>query len=128
MFESLLILCPASPLLAFLACWWIRGNRYFFAKWRFLAVYYGLIGFGVLAATLNFVIMASPVNALVVGFSTCGAFFAVMSGPMVALLLLVSEYPSRYPPGHCQTCGYNLTGNVSGICPECGTRISKGIP
>jgi hypothetical protein len=26
----------------------------------------------------------------------------------------------RYPPGHCQTCGYNLIGNVSGRCPECG--------
>jgi len=24
------------------------------------------------------------------------------------------------PPGHCQKCGYNLTGNVSGICSECG--------
>ncbi len=24
------------------------------------------------------------------------------------------------PPGHCQSCGYNLTGNVSGKCPECG--------
>ena len=23
-------------------------------------------------------------------------------------------------PGHC-SCGYNLTGNVSGVCPECGT-------
>jgi len=29
---------------------------------------------------------------------------------------------SRIPPGHCQNCGYNLTGNVSGICPECGVR------
>ncbi len=29
-----------------------------------------------------------------------------------------------YPPGHCQTCGYNLTGNVSGVCPECGTPVS----
>jgi len=26
----------------------------------------------------------------------------------------------RIPPGHCQNCGYNLTGNVSGVCPECG--------
>ena len=26
----------------------------------------------------------------------------------------------RIPPGHCQTCGYNLTANTSGICPECG--------
>ena len=24
-------------------------------------------------------------------------------------------------PDHCRACGYNLTGNVSGICPECGT-------
>ena len=26
----------------------------------------------------------------------------------------------RYPPGHCQKCGYDLQGNVSGVCPECG--------
>ncbi len=25
---------------------------------------------------------------------------------------------------HCLTCGYNLTGNVSGICPECGSEIA----
>jgi hypothetical protein len=27
----------------------------------------------------------------------------------------------RIPPGHCHSCNYNLTGNTSGICPECGT-------
>jgi hypothetical protein len=25
----------------------------------------------------------------------------------------------------CATCGYNLTGNQSGICPECGVRIES---
>jgi hypothetical protein len=25
--------------------------------------------------------------------------------------------------GMCINCGYNLTGNVSGVCPECGKRI-----
>lgn len=25
--------------------------------------------------------------------------------------------------GHCGQCGYDLTGNVSGICPECGWSI-----
>ena len=29
----------------------------------------------------------------------------------------------RIRPGHCQKCGYDLTGNVSGVCPECGGRI-----
>ncbi len=34
-----------------------------------------------------------------------------------------SVWPRKHelPPGHCRTCGHNLTGNVSGICPECGT-------
>jgi len=29
----------------------------------------------------------------------------------------------RISEGLCVECGYNLTGNVSGICPECGERI-----
>jgi hypothetical protein len=28
----------------------------------------------------------------------------------------------------CQKCGYDLTANVSGVCPECGTRISGKAP
>ena len=31
--------------------------------------------------------------------------------------------PGRHKSGHCQKCGYDLTGNVSGRCPECGERI-----
>ena len=27
----------------------------------------------------------------------------------------------------CPTCGYDLTGNVSGVCPECGGQIQKRI-
>ena len=30
----------------------------------------------------------------------------------------------RILPGHCEACRYNLTGNTSGICPECGTRTA----
>lgn len=26
------------------------------------------------------------------------------------------------PPGFCR-CGYDLTGNLSGVCPECGTAV-----
>ena len=28
----------------------------------------------------------------------------------------------------CWTCGYDLTGNVSGVCPECGTGIEPPTP
>ena len=27
------------------------------------------------------------------------------------------------PEGQCHICRYDLTGNLSGFCPECGTRI-----
>lgn len=26
-------------------------------------------------------------------------------------------------PGYCDRCGYDLRGNASGICPECGAQI-----
>jgi hypothetical protein len=29
----------------------------------------------------------------------------------------------RLAPGHCPCCGYDLTGNVSGRCPECGAQV-----
>ena len=39
--------------------------------------------------------------------------------------LAVRRVLRRYPPGHCRKCGYNLTGNVSGKCSECGTEIME---
>ena len=30
---------------------------------------------------------------------------------------------NRPRPGHCVKCRYNLTGNTSGVCPECGDQI-----
>ena len=51
------------------------------------------------------------------------------------VVVLLAAYPTiafirgplrrwrRYGQGMCQKCGYNLTGNVSGVCPECGTEI-----
>ena len=28
------------------------------------------------------------------------------------------------PTGLCRACSYNLTGNTSGVCPECGTATA----
>ena len=36
---------------------------------------------------------------------------------------LVAATHRRTEPGHCRKCDYNLTGNESGVCPECGTKI-----
>ncbi len=36
--------------------------------------------------------------------------------------VLLLSWPRRRP-GTCRRCGYDLTGNVSGVCPECGTKV-----
>ena len=50
--------------------------------------------------------------------------------PLYALLLaiaiptlLVWRFVPKFPPGHCP-CGYDLRGNVSGVCPECGKKAT----
>jgi hypothetical protein len=32
---------------------------------------------------------------------------------------------ARSENGQCLACGYCLTGNVSGVCPECGTVLDE---
>ena len=32
-----------------------------------------------------------------------------------------------FPPGMCETCGYDLTGNASGHCPECGAAVPSAL-
>jgi hypothetical protein len=52
------------------------------------------------------------------------------------LLILFSIVPvvrrarkhRRKPLGRCGHCGYNLFGNSSGICPECGAPIPAKAP
>lgn len=43
----------------------------------------------------------------------------------VAWLLLWNRSVLRQRSGRCRACGYNLTGNVSGVCPECGAPIPQ---
>jgi hypothetical protein len=59
-----------------------------------------------------------------------------VQAPLWLLFALWSSYPivafvrgpvrrwRRRRRGLCVKCGYNLTGNVSGICPECGAGAS----
>ena len=42
----------------------------------------------------------------------------------LSLLLWRIGRPRRFRAGHCQSCGYDLTGNTSGRCPECGSSTA----
>lgn len=61
--------------------------------------------------------------------------FIIPLWTLVAISLILALLPfrrtGRYPQGGCLACGYNLTGNMSGICPECGrpcTAIAEQTP
>jgi hypothetical protein len=65
--------------------------------------------------------------------------FRSVRAPFWPVTILTSIYPIfllrmairtriRQRRGLCIPCGYNLTGNTSGICPECGTAISPTSP
>jgi hypothetical protein len=57
--------------------------------------------------------------------------------PLWLMCLLFAAYPTiafirgpvrryrRRRKGLCIRCGYDLTGNVSGTCPECGTEVQR---
>ncbi len=59
----------------------------------------------------------------------------VVSFPHWFLLVLLTAYPTiafirgplrrwrRRRKGLCLKCAYDLTGNVSGVCPECGSEV-----
>lgn len=46
-------------------------------------------------------------------------------GPSDGVPFLFREDRYRLQRGCCRHCGYNLAGNTSGVCPECGTDVLK---
>lgn len=57
-------------------------------------------------------------------FSYWPLFFLLGCLPPIAALGYVIAHADRYrrPKGLCQRCSYDLRGNSTGICPECGTK------
>jgi len=48
---------------------------------------------------------------------------------MIPISLMLMYYYPRWSESPseptCRKCGYNLTGNLSGICPECGQSVAR---
>src|SRR5690349_13064181 len=57
----------------------------------------------------------------------------LLGGYCLLLLIFLAAYLPKFIPrvrrynrsllGQCPGCGYDLTGHVSGVCPECGTPV-----
>ena len=66
----------------------------------------------------------SPRVALVTSRALVVPYWSVLAVPLV-IWLAAWGTRRRFGAGRCATCGYDLTGNVSGICPECGTAVPR---
>ena len=53
------------------------------------------------------------------------ALLATLAGPFVALHLLAGARAQNERSSICGRCGYNLQGNVTGICSECGSPVGE---
>lgn len=42
---------------------------------------------------------------------------------IACLVIIALPAPKSYPIGFCSHCGYDLTGNQSGRCSECGSAF-----
>ncbi|HEY8751892.1 MAG TPA: hypothetical protein VIM11_28175 [Tepidisphaeraceae bacterium] len=56
-------------------------------------------------------------------------FVALVTGLLPLWWVRSGRWRRHVKPGHCRSCGYDLRGNASGTCPECGTPVeSKPVP
>jgi hypothetical protein len=54
----------------------------------------------------------------------CGTVVAAIALFLFARRLITDKLRrARRKRGHCVPCGYDLTGNESGACPECGEKV-----
>ena len=71
-----------------------------------------------------------PVRYWIWGFRVIGLrlWLPAVAAALPPAFWLAHRLRRRPPPGLCRRCGYNLTGNVSGNCPECGDPIVRVVP
>lgn len=120
----------ASPAIGFFLGWLLgRASKTPFAKrrWPPLAVYYLLLVVMFLTS-----VEAKTYGAgmeLVPGLFVFLFLLLLLGGPILLLYFLIVAFPrsAQAPMDNvCSGCRYDLTGNVSRICPECGQPTPHG--
>jgi hypothetical protein len=78
-----------------------------------------LIGFVIPSSTAGFTLLKFPDQG---GWGLILPLWIVLLTVALPISFLFWRDRRRIPPHCCQSCGYDLTGNTSGTCPECGGK------
>lgn len=108
------------------------------SSWRIGDRLAGLIGLFAAASTIVVMHLTFPASIYQRDVMAYFLFLYVISVPTLLLLAVASLFlltrPRSIPwaddlvePPLCMACGYNLTGNASGRCPECGTLLVETL-
>ncbi len=97
----------------------------FLGRWLFFTILQAIVSVG---AVEIIVILWPPNPAEILAYAVPFAC-SIWSSPVLGLIWTVLwwDRSRRKPPGHCLTCGYNLTGLTESRCPECGTGFALPV-
>jgi uncharacterized membrane protein YedE/YeeE len=99
-------------------------------KKRALLVYLGIVAVCVLPSALEFVIpveMRTPMVMIDCWLMVVMWAITAVTPVVVAVFIrdgLAARRRQQMDPDLCYVCRYCLIGNVSGVCPECGTKLT----
>ncbi len=130
---SLLVVFWCYPIKAFLH----RAKRRRYVEREWFAIAAGMLAFAIAALAVIYFLDYSNVyrefERLIGSGDTALAVFLILLVVVPAISALATHKvfagrlrrASQRKPKMCVVCTYNLTGNVSGVCPECGTKIES---
>ncbi|HSZ54569.1 MAG TPA: hypothetical protein VK797_02835 [Tepidisphaeraceae bacterium] len=119
--ENLDVLCPIEPLFKNMSL-----ERCRVTDRRFLGI--ALQRYGWREDWNNGISVPLPPSATYLGLPIVWPLVALALLPILSILRRAKRRQrlmERRRDIRCIACGYSLTGNTSGVCPECGTPVPK---
>lgn len=121
-----LVLCSGFLLIAY--CYYLvprisHNVRRRFRVWAFCVVFSCLTI--VFSTTQLRTHMLDITTGIIVGLGIALAWYLAMGIIIPVVDIGYSHIRTFAIPGTCEHCGYDVTGNLRGICPECGRRIAS---
>ncbi len=89
-------------------------------RWLILAVVVGAAASASIILVIDYVIYSETPVADGVTVFACGVMSIAPGLGVIAYVVMRAPHDKQT---RCRKCGSDLTGNESGVCPECGTEV-----
>jgi hypothetical protein len=119
-----------APMICFGCGMLMKGKRFARANLALFAIYHFIL-LGSIAVFVASDAADVSLPMAIESISQSFLLFAAPAGPFLGVFFVMRAIfmpaTHRRMPNVCDGCGYNLTGNESGTCPECGKTITVPV-